>query len=113
MAVNVTYSFVYDDYPRIYAITTVDNEEVSQTAIDIGKSYEQLSTETLKDFSSFLLEKFNDLVSTLILENLNSNKYSELVNPLKNICQVKTDCDKIIFDRENPSNEDNPFPPSM
>lgn len=111
MAVETDYQFSYDDYPRIHMITRVDGEQVSSVTIDIAKSYEQLSTDVLSNFSLFLLDQFNNKIQYLLDNQLNSNKYNELVNPLRNICQLKTDCDKIIYDRENPPENENPFPP--
>jgi hypothetical protein len=92
-------------------VTTVDNEEVSDAIIDAAAQYDQLPTETLQLFSTFLLEQFNILIQSLIESNLSSSRYSELIDPLKVLCSMKTGCDEIIYIRENPEENVNPFPP--
>lgn len=111
MAISTTYIFSYDGYPRVHLITNIDEEEVSNVIIDISQQYQSIPTNVLIEFSNFLLEQFNSIINTLINNNLFLDQYNESVDPLRNICRIKTDCDKIIYDRENPSQNENPWPP--
>lgn len=113
MSVEVIYSFYYDDYPRVNAITVLDGQEISSISINIEKSYDQLSTQNLKDFSAFLLDEFNKKIQELLDNNLNSDVYQKLLQPIGNICKLKTGCDQVIYNRENPPTNENPFPSSL
>jgi hypothetical protein len=112
MATNINYTFAYTDgYPRMHMVTTVDGEEISNVIIDVAAQYNELPTEVLQSFSTFLLEQFNTLINSLIENNLNSSRYNEMVDPLRVLCNMKTGCDEVVYNRENPEQNVNPFPP--
>jgi hypothetical protein len=111
MAINTNYTFSYDGYPRVHQVTSIDEEEVNNVIIDFAQQYESIPTQSISDFSDFLLEQFNIIIGNIIENSLSLEKYNQSVEPLRNISRIKTDCDKIIYDRENPSQTENPWPP--
>jgi hypothetical protein len=113
MATDINYTFSYaDKYPRVHMSTVVDGQEVNNVIIDIAAQYNEIPTEVLNNFSLFLLEQFNILISSVVENNLNSVRYNEVIEPIRVICTMKTGCDEIIYLRENPKENINPFPPS-
>lgn len=113
MAITNDFEFEYiDRYPYIRKNTLLDGEVIDSSVIDIPSQYEQLSTETLQNFSNFLVSQFTILTDFLITEGLNQYKFNELVDPIKVLCRFKTSCDDIIYERNNPSQNENPFPPA-
>ena len=47
-------------------------------------------------------KEFSNNLINLTTNNLSLEKYNESVDPLRNICRIKTDCEFIIYNRENP-----------
>ena len=111
MSVEHSYEFYYDQYqPGVKKITTVDDEIIDSTVVDLSFEFENLSNETLNLFSNYLLNKFNEVVEELINNNLDQYKFSALVQPIKTLCVTKNSCDELIYQRENPKEITNPFP---
>lgn len=111
MAVNTSYTFSYDGYPRVHQVTSIDGEEINNVIIDFTQQYDSIPTQSIEDFSIFLLEQFNIIMGSIIDNNLSLEKYNQSVEPLRNICRIKTDCDEIIYNRQNPPQNENPWPP--
>lgn len=114
MSIEINYTFLYNEemYPRIIKNISLNNDLIDSTTLDFPSEYENIPIETLKEFSNFLLEKFNYIISILVDSNLNQYKFNSLVDPIKVICRMKTSCDNLIFSLENPETDpQNPFPP--
>ena len=111
MAVEIIYEYSYDGYPNLTMITKSDGEVINQAAIDINREHESIPSQTLVGFSEFLSEQFQSMVNSFINEGITIEKYNMLVEPLRNICRIKNACDDIIYNRENPPENTNPWPP--
>lgn len=112
MSIDIKYEFIYEDnlIPQIIKNIYMGEDLVDSTIIDIPNEYKNLPIQVLKDFSEFLIEKFNYLCGIVVENKLDQYKFSELVEPMKFICRTKTGCDEAIDAIENPKQNINPFP---
>lgn len=114
MSVEITYDFLYDGYPYIYMVTNFDGQELSRVSINIEQEYKIIPTEALNMFSEFLLNEFKLKIDKLILEDkINYTKFNDVVDSLKVISRIKTGCDEVIYNRENPPEQDQHFSPPL
>lgn len=111
MSLEITYEFSYDGYPYIHMITNFDGQELSRAALNLEQEYNSIPSNILNDFSQFLSNEFNTIISTLVEENLDYDAFNRSIEPMRTICRIKSGCDKVIYDRENPPTNDNPYPP--
>lgn len=112
MTTSITYDFFCIDglLPRIKKIISFNDEVIDTSVLDLPSEYEQVDSETLKEFSQFILDKFNNIIENLVNSNLDQNEFSSAVQPMKTLCIMKNSCDNLIYRRENPEEVTNPFP---
>ena len=112
MTASINYEFFCIDevLPRIKKIISLNNEVIDTSILDLPSEYEQVDSETLKEFSQFILNKFNNIVQNLVNNNLDQYEFSASIQPMRTLCVMKNSCDNLIYKRENPEEVSNPFP---
>jgi hypothetical protein len=98
---DIEYTFDHtSQIPSIIKNIIVDGSVVDSTVLDLSHESKNLPDEIIQEFSNILIEKFNELVSELINNELNQYRFSSLKQPLETICMLNTSCNDIISSRK-------------
>lgn len=97
MSITIEYAFNIDEnIPSIIKNIVSDGSIIDSSKLDLEYESKNLPIHVLEEFSNILSNKFNELISNLVNDNLNQYKFSSLKQPLETICILKTGCIDLI-----------------